>query len=146
LHELKPLAGNKPPGIYDPQNKLKPLLNVLDLKFVDLDEGGLENFQGRLVILGPFASKEQLPHELAKQIEPSAKKGLAVVWLRAAPDSPPKLTPSFYLVPEARGAVVMAEATLAANLAENPRAQLNLIELSRLAVRAEPMRLPELTP
>lgn len=146
LQELKPLAGDKPPGLYDPQNILKPLLKALDLEFIDLDETGLENFTGRLVILGPFASKDQVPPGLAKQIKTVARKGVAAIWLLPPPEPGAKLTPSFHLVPEGSGVVLVAQAALVDNLSENPRAQLNLVELARIALHSEPVSLPELTP
>ena len=46
LAELKPLAGDEPPGVFDPQNQLKPLLKRLKLEFSDLENSGLEYFSG----------------------------------------------------------------------------------------------------
>ncbi len=57
LAELKPLAGYEPLGVFDPQNLLKPLLANLKLNFTDLENAGLENFSGKLAIIGPFQSQ-----------------------------------------------------------------------------------------
>src|SRR5208283_3417164 len=56
LAELKPLAGDEPLGIFDPQDQLKPLLKNLNLDFANLENSDLENFSGKLAIIGPFQS------------------------------------------------------------------------------------------
>ncbi|HTI98235.1 MAG TPA: hypothetical protein VL527_04955 [Dongiaceae bacterium] len=146
LAELKPLAGDAL-GIYDPQNRLKPLLKNLNLDFANLETDGLDTFSGRLVIIGPAQPDRALPEDLAHQIKALAKKGTAVVWilppgpLAAAPAA--GLQPSFYAVPETTNAVVVAQPQLVAGLADNPQAQLNLLGLCRLAVHPRPPALPE---
>jgi hypothetical protein len=152
LAELKPLAGEvEPPGVFDPQNQLKPLLKILKIKFADLEDAGLERFQGRLAIIGPFQSKARMREGLANDIDKLAKKGVAIVWIQPPPEiqTPLKrrerLKPSFYTVQEGRGAVVVAQAGLVSNLSESPQAQLNLIQFARLALHPEPLRLPYLT-
>lgn len=145
LAELRPLAGDQPVGIFDPQNRLKPLLKNLKLDFTDLENTDLKNFSGRLAIIGPFQSQAQMPDGLANQIKSLAKKGAAIVWLRPPPGKRDKLSPSFYSVTESTNAVVVVQPELVANLPENPQAQLNLIYLCKLALQPEPFRLPEST-
>lgn len=149
LNELKPLAGDDDGalGVFDPQNQLKPLLKNAKVDFVDLEDIGLESFRGKLAIVGPFKSREQMADDLADRISTFARKGGAVVWFR--PPSTPrdrKLSPTFYTVPLGDGAVVVAQGQLVSGLADNPSAQLNLIQLAEYAVRHEPPRLPNRTP
>lgn len=144
LAELKTLAGGSPLGVVDPGNQLKPLLKMVAIDFVDLENNGLEHFTGRLAIIGPFLSASQMETALGKRIKKMARNGKAVVWILPAPAPHEKIQPSFSVVPEETGGVVVAQAEMVSNLAENPRAQLNLIHFSRLALQPEPPRLPEI--
>jgi hypothetical protein len=145
LAELKPLTGDAALGIFDPQNQIKPLLKNLKMGFADLENSGLENFSGRLAIIGPFSSKAKMHEELAGQIHSLAKAGVAIVWLQPPLARGGKLSPSFYSVPgnpNATNAVVIVQPELVANLADNPQAQLNLIYFCRLALNPQPLTFP----
>lgn len=147
LAELKPLAGDEVLGIFDPQNQIKPLLKNLKVELSDLENSGLENFSGRLAIVGPFSSKEKMREGLAEQIQTLAKKGTAVVWLQPPGGHGEKLSPSFYSIPgnpNATNAVVIVQPDLVSNLADNPQAQLNLIYFCKLALQPEIPLLPNL--
>lgn len=156
LAELKPLAGGEPLGIFDPQNQIKPWLKNLRVEFSDLENSGLENFSGRLAIVGPFSSKAKMRDGLAEQIQTLAKKSVAIVWLQPPPEPSPrsspirsereKLQPSFYSVPEKQIAVVIVQPDLVADLAGNPQSQLNLIYFCKLALQPQPPALPDLSP
>lgn len=141
LKELKPLAGEEALGVFDPRNQLKPLLAAVGAEFVDLEDAGLEHFRGKLAIVGPFQSRSQMREGLASQIKALAQKGVAVVW---APP-PPEPRETMKIVIEGKGAVVVVESDLVANLSESPLAQLNLIHFCRLALSPEPARLPYLS-
>jgi hypothetical protein len=106
----------------------------------------LEDFHGKLAIIGPFQSGAQMPEGLTSRLKALAGKGVAVVWIQPPPGKREELKPSFYTVAEGKGAVVLVQAALVANLAENPKAQLNLVRLARLALHPEPLRLPEPAP
>ena len=140
------MAGENGVGILDPQNKLTTALKSMGVDFVDLEDSGLENFHGKLAIVGPFESKAQMREGLAKQIEMMADKGVAVVWLQPPPERREKLQPSFYTVPFGDHAVVVVQAGMVSNLSGSPQAQLSLIDLARLALHPEPLGLPHLTP
>jgi hypothetical protein len=146
LGELKPLLKENVPGVYDPDNRLKPLLRQNHVDFEDLSETPLEAFRGRLAIVGPFASKEQMPDGLASQIKSLARAGAGVVWLRPPPGPQEKIAPSFYLVPEGAGTVVVVQAVLTSALRENPQSQLNLVYFCRLALNPQGPVLPDLSP
>lgn len=145
LTELKPLAGGQGLGVFDPQNRLKPLLKNSKLDFTDLADCGLENFSGRLAVIGPFQSRAQMREGLAGQIQALAKKNVAIVWLQPPPEKRDKLSPSFYAVPGNTNAVIIVQADMVPDLAENPRAQLDLVYFCKLALHPEPFRLPNLT-
>lgn len=147
LKGLKPLAGEEPLGVLDPQNQLKPLLRAVAADFQDLEDTGLEDYHSKLAIIGPFQTKAQMRESLVnRSVEALARRGAAVVWIQPPPEKRQELKPSFYAVPEGKGAVVVVQAHLVANLAEKPQAQLNLIQFARLALHSEPLQLPRLTP
>ena len=142
LAELKPLAENQSLGVFDPQDQLKPLLKNAGVGFVDLGETELEHFPGKLAIIGPFASKTQIPEGQAHRIKMLAKKGVAVVWLLPS-DADEQLQPSFYLVPEGLGIVVVAQNALVADLATSPKSRWNLLRLCELALHPCFFTLPD---
>lgn len=144
LAELKPLAGPGPIGVLDPQNELKPLLKNLRIGFEDLGDSHLENFSGRLAIVGPFATRAQMRGGLAGEIKQAARRGAGVVWLRPPADPAAGLLPSFYSVPENTNSVVVVQPELVAGLPDNPQAQQNLVDFCRLALNPEPLTLPDL--
>ena len=146
LKDLKPLAGEEPLGVFDPQNKLKPLLKAAAVECQHLEDTGLEDYHGKLAIIGPFQSKAQMPEEVGDKIKKMAAKGVAVVWMQPPPEKRQELKPSFYTVPEGKGSVVVVQADLVASLPEDPQAQLSLIHFARLALHPEPLRLPYLSP
>jgi hypothetical protein len=147
LKELKPLLEEEPLGAFDPQNQLKPLLKAAGVETQDLEDAGLENYTGKLAIIGPFKSNAQMRESLAnRNVRALAQRGVAVAWIEPPPEKRQPLKPSFYTVPERKGTVVVVQPDLLARLAESPQAQLNLIRLARLAVHPEPLALPDLTP
>ncbi len=148
LKELKPLAGDEPLGVLDPQNQLKPLLKAAAVEFSDLEDAGVEDYRGKLVIAGPFQSQSQIRNGLAAQLQAVAKKGVGVVWLLPTPQKqesrPGELRPSFYSVLENTNAVIVAQPDMLVNLTDNPSSQLNLIFFCKLALRPRPPALPDL--
>jgi hypothetical protein len=146
LQELKTLAGDDPLGILDPQNQIKPLLKAAAIEFTDFEDANVENYSGKLVIAGPFQNKAQMREGLASRLQTLAGKGVGVVWLQPPPEpkDPPK--PSFFTVLEGKGAVVVAQGSLVAQLADRPQSQLNLVHFARLALHPEPVGLPYLIP
>jgi hypothetical protein len=143
LAELKPLAADEALGVFDPQNQLKPLLKNLKIGFVNLENSELEDFLGKLAIIGPFRSKLQMPDGLANRIRTIAKKGTATVWIKPPPEKRGKLLPSFYFVVENTNAVVVVQTDLVCNLPESPQSQLNLLRLCKLALNPEPISLTD---
>lgn len=142
LNQLKPLMGDAPLGVFDPQNQLKPLLKTAALNFEDLEDEGFKRFSGRLAIVAPQGGTQTGPTTCT--IAALARKGVSVVWIPAASEHGDKPRPSFYLVPKGKGTVLVADAGLVADLPGNPRSQLNLISLSKLAMCPETFTLPEI--
>ena len=144
LSELKTLVGEENMGVLDPNNELKPLLKQNRVEFSDLGETALEDFQGKLAIIGPFSTRAQMREGLAQTIQKIAWKGVAVVWLQPPPGPKDQIKPSFYIVPEGKGSVVVVQADLVARLPENPKSQLNLVYFCKLALNPMPFFLPDL--
>lgn len=142
LSELKTLTMNQAVGVYDPENELKPLLRDSGIMFDDLEISGLENFSGRLAIIGIFSNKVPLPENFAKQVKILTQKNVAVVWIQPPSMSAEKPVPSFYIVPQGTNAVVVVAPDLVSGLAENPPAQQNLIYFCKLALWPKPPELP----
>jgi hypothetical protein len=142
--ELRSLAGGKPVGLLDPMNQLKPLLRESQIEVEDLEKRDLEFFDGALAILGPFASARQMPPNLAKSVRDRAQSGVAIVWIQ-----PPgwleegrAQEPGSYLVRVDPGAVFIADPGAVAGLNDNPQARLNLVRFARLALKMDPLKLP----
>ncbi len=142
LKALTTLAGTNALGLFDPVNQLKPLFQAVNVQAQDLEKSGFEEFNGKLAILGPFVSKARMRGDLTSKVKALAERGVAVVWFQPPPEKRQELQPSFFTVQEGKGAVVVVQATFAANLAESPQAQLNLLKFARLALHPEPARLP----
>jgi hypothetical protein len=148
LDELKLLVneGEKNLGVLDPKNQLKPALKSAAVKFVDLTETGLDDFTGKLAIIGPCGPDDPEWNGLANRISKLAQKGTAVVWIQSPPKKRDKIQPSFYTVPQSRAVVVVVQPELAADLPDNPPSQLNLIYFCKLALNPPPPALPDLSP
>jgi hypothetical protein len=144
LAQLQDRAGVEPLGVFDPNNALKPLLRMQAVAFQDLLEEGMEKFRGKLAICGPFETKAQMQERHRDDIRALAKRGVAVVWLQPPTTELDPFKPSFYVVREHPGAVVVAAHELTAGLAEGPQAQLNLVQLAEAALQPTPWELPEI--
>lgn len=155
FQSLQPFLCQTNFGVLDPGNQLKPLLRAQKISFTDLGQMNLENFSGRLAIIGPFQSQSQVPDGLGRRIRAIAKKNVAVVWIQppqpANPAAPldwerKKIPPSFYSVQKSRTAVVVVQPDIVPSLPENPRSQIALIYCCKLALNPQPAVLPGLSP
>lgn len=145
LGELKQLSGDQSLGVLDPDSVLSPVLRQNGVPFLNLGDRVLEDFTGKLVIIAPFRSCVPIRDGLAQTVQRLARKGIAVVWVQPPAESGDDITPSFYLVSAGKAGVVVAQAELVADFADNPRAQLNLLHFCKLALRPEPLSLPGLS-
>ena len=147
LDELKLLVdeGAKNLGVLDPNNQLKPALKSSAVKFVDLEETALDEFPGKLAIVGPCNPDDPEWIGLANRISKLARNGTPVVWVQSSPKKRDKIQPSFYIVPQSRAVVVIVQPELTADLPDNPQSQLNLIYFCKLALNPPPSALPDLS-
>jgi hypothetical protein len=143
LSELKSLLGEGRLGVLDPNNELKSLLKQNQVEFVDLGERALEDFRGKLAVIGPFQTQTQMREDLGLSIQKMARKGVAVVWLQPPPEAADPIKPSFYVVPNAKGAIVIVQPDLVSRLSEKPQSQLNLLYLCKLALAPRLLSLSE---
>ena len=143
LAELKSILDSGTLGVLDPNNQLKPALKQNGVQFADLSESPLEEFSGRLAILGPFASRAQRPNSMTKDCKAMSKKGTAVLWIEPPPGPAEPPTPSFYSVSARTNAIVVAQSSFLPNLSDNPQSQLKLLQLCLLALEPKPAALPE---
>jgi hypothetical protein len=148
LHELQLMTGENQAnlGVLDPRHQIKLVLKQSALPFVDLEAARLDDFAGKLAIVGPCKPEDPEWNGLADRIARLAKKGTPVVWIQSPPSRPGKPCPSFYAVPENEVAVIVVQPELVADLATNPKSQLDLIYFCHLALNPLPAVLPELSP
>lgn len=141
LTGLQTLAGKRPLGVLNPGKHILRALKTAGLELEELDNREFDSFTGRLAILGPYSAAEIERTGIGVRVRKLAAKGVGVVWIVLPDDR--KILPSFYLVPVGNGAVAVVQSNLFTNLAENPAAQLNLVRVAELAVRGEPLALPD---
>jgi hypothetical protein len=128
--------------IFDPQDQIKPALNRLAMPMDDLQDAGLENVSGKLVLIGPVNGADSSLTAMSARIRKLSRRGVGVVWLQSFPAPPNRPQPSFFLMP-GEGAVI-AQPGLVEKLDDTPRSQLNLIYFCKLALRLDAPGLPEL--
>jgi len=133
-------------GVLDPQKQLKPALKSSATKFMDLEEAVLNDFSGKLAIVGPCRLDDPEWNLLANRISKLARNGTPVVWIQSPQNQRDKIRPSFYVVPQNKAVVVVVQPGLVADLPENPQSQINLIYFCKLALNPQPPTLPDLSP
>ena len=148
LDELKLVVdeGENNLGVLDPQKQLKPALKSSAVKFVDLEETALDDFSGKLAIIGPCSPDDPEWNGLASRISKMAQRGTSVVWIQSLPRKQGGIWPSFYIVPKIQAVVVIVQPDLVADLPDDPQSQLNLIYFCKLALNPQMPVLPDLSP
>jgi hypothetical protein len=148
LQELKIMMDDNDAnlGLLDPDNRIKSVLEISGIHFVDLEQAKLDDFSGKLVIVGSCTPSDTEWHGLAERISAVAKKGTPVIWIQSPPRQPGKIWPSFYTVPENKAVVVVVQPELIADLSADPQSQLNLVYFCRMALSPQPAVLPDLSP
>jgi hypothetical protein len=145
LNELKLLISGDEFGVFDPADRIKPLLRQSGIDFLDLGTVPLEKFRGRLALLGPFESSGQMRDDLPASIRKMASAGVAVVWIQPPPRPGDELKPSFNVLAAGKAAVVVVQPEMVASLCTNPQSRLNLVYFCKLALRPAPFSLPNFT-
>ncbi len=133
-------------GVLDPQKQLKPALKSSAVKFVDLDQMDMDDFSGKLAIIGPCSPDDPEWNGLASRVSKIAQRGTPVVWIQSLPRKQGGIWPSFYIVPKIQTVVVVVQPDLVADLPNDPQSQLNLIYFCKLALNPQLPALPDLSP
>jgi len=141
LTQLVEVAGEKPPGIFDPHAQLGTVLRALRVEFVELAEGErIETFRERLAILGPFDPKQPAPSNARKHASMLAARGVNVVLVSGPPAEPPgsaRRTPPLLrpvvMTTAGPGRLVLVPHAAVSGLSTNPLAQEALLQAARLA-------------
>ena len=146
LKQLSTLSQEKPIGLLDPNRQLSPVLlrQKVELQILQTSVE-VEDFPGRLVLVGPFSNASQVTHdfpELNKRITAKAKAGGRIVWLQP-PSANPEPSPPLYTLPVGPGIVVIAPASTVADFATSPASQLNLVHFTELALGSNSLHLPK---
>jgi hypothetical protein len=141
LWQLVSLCGGQAIGLLDPEKHFKVLFTALRERVADLQNVGVDHFEGRLAIVAPVSAKTEMGADLYRNVKLLASNGVAVVWVQSAHTNRDPLKPSFFVAREGQGAVLVVQSSLVDDLA-HPQAQLNLIELARLAVHPELLTWP----
>jgi hypothetical protein len=128
----------------DPDGAFKPVLTQNGVAFLDLGGKALEEFSGKLAIIGPFQSRSQMHDGLAQAVRKMAQRGVAVVWIQPPPEPTDPMVPSFYVVPGGKASVVVVKSDLVIDFSKTPKSQLNLVYFCRLALNPAPLSLPYL--
>jgi hypothetical protein len=113
---------------------------------VDLEETALDDFSGKLAIIGPCSPDDPEWNGLASRISKMAQRGTSVVWIQSLPRKQGGIWPSFYIVPKIQAVVVIVQPDLVADLPDDPQSQLNLIYFCKLALNPQMPVLPDLSP
>jgi len=130
LAQFNDICGEHPLGIYDPGLRLKPLLALAKVAFIDVEQAGLQNFQGRLLIV--FANEATKPSEdFRMQMSKVTGRGVRLIWLssKANDVNVEKLA----VLNDQRGARwAVVHPNSIAGLNTNVASQLRLLSIARL--------------
>ena len=95
----------------------------------------------RLILIAATTA-ESRPAGLVAAVKKKAASGTAVVWILPRALHQPEPLPNAYVVAEGAGRIVVAAAATVSDLADSPRAQLNLVRLAELATGRKTLELP----
>ncbi len=144
LQDLVHAGGQRPLAVFDPGDRLKPLLRAQEMDFEELTVGGHpEAFRGRLAIILPENEPGQEMDFFASRLGRTAReRGMALVWFQTPDKRRTGEPPMAYTVHDGRATIVKAPSALLANLEHSPEAQLSLVWLANYAVQHNRMTLP----
>ncbi len=132
LRELPILAGHKPIGVFDPLNALQGVLKGVDT--VNLQEHPSVGFEGIFAIVTGDSTNALVSEHSATWVRDLVGCGISVLWIQSIPEQPEALEPSFFTARKGAGTIVVAQPFLLSDLAQNPTAQMNLVQLARRAI------------
>jgi hypothetical protein len=132
LGELTVLSGHKPIALFDPSNFFQGIFKRFEI--YDLRDRPPGEFDGKLAIVYQVPHGSPSPQAPVTSLINLASRGVGIVWIREAPERSDRLLPSFVAVRKGAGNLVVAQPGLFANLPEDPQAQINRVELARMAL------------
>ncbi len=139
LQPLTVLAGETSLGLIDPEGRFSAALGALPRQELKEAED-VAAADISLILVAPM-NKESRPAGLAAALKKKASEGCLIVWIQ--PVSPPSVTlPAVHAIDEGSGRIVVATAATVSDLADSPRAQLNLVQLAELAAGKRRIELP----
>lgn len=147
LRDLSKTAGRHAVGVFDPDNRLRPLMREEEIEFEELTvDGRPEAFRGRLAIILPAKDSPEDMDVFAQNMGRVAReRGLALVWFQSPDKRRSGEPPLAYPVHDGRATIVKAPSALMENLEKSPEAQLSLVWLATFAVQQNQMPLPTLS-
>jgi hypothetical protein len=140
LQLLGSMADAKPVGLVDPEDQLKTALDAVPTARLKEAEDIL-SAEVPFILVAPMAGPSR-PAGLAAALKQKASRGTGVVWLQTpSPRDVADWTPVF-VVNEGAGHIVVANASLVADLSASPRAQQSLVRLAEIAAGRRKLELP----
>jgi hypothetical protein len=137
LANLKALARDHPPGIFDPEARIIPQLKELQVHHVALaDEAALSEFNGRWVFFAPATLSTAALDKLTPKLLARARGGLSVIHLQPD-DKLGHFAGTMEIFHMDRGLVVKTQERQLKDMLQSPRAQQHLARLSEIALNAD---------
>ena len=138
LSQISVLTTNKPVGLIDPDDVLKPLLKNCAVKYEELSaKKPFAEFKGRLVLIAASADADIVDAGLTA----GSKHPIIVLWMR---ELGPHIgsVPNLYFVQAGQVQVAVVDANLFADLEHSALAQINLLRCIKTAQHPEKLKLP----
>ena len=140
LQPLITLAGERPIGLCDPEDRLSPAFKSVPSQVLKESED-IVSTEAALIIIAPMSSPNR-PNGLATAVKRKAASGAAIIWIQPSPKRALERVLPTHLVREGSGLVVVTQASLVNNFSNSPLAQLNLVSLAELATGRVQLELP----
>ncbi|HOY57358.1 MAG TPA: hypothetical protein PK640_04365 [Verrucomicrobiota bacterium] len=136
LKELASLAGDRGMGLFDPLDRLKPLLEHAGTDFVTLDEEGLPQFRGTLLLAATGTLERAEASRLKRALRKPLAAGVHILWFRQ-PDPEATAAPIICWHGPDQGTLVVAETFPLAVSEWTAADQQRVLVLARLALAPE---------
>ncbi|MCG3147463.1 MAG: hypothetical protein PCFJNLEI_00903 [Verrucomicrobiae bacterium] len=125
LKGLSKLAGDNPVAVFDPENKLKPVLKQAGVKYADFE---IETEDCRLALVW----SARLPENVSLRM----KNGMGAVWIRSTK------SPVAFAVRRDAGILVTVPPSVLTALTDSPQSQANLLRFAELALQLPDINQP----
>ncbi|MBC8001839.1 MAG: hypothetical protein H7X97_04545 [Opitutaceae bacterium] len=147
LTELIHVAGSNGLALFDPNDRMAPVLKRLEIPFAEWTfEPDHRESSAALLILGPFSEEHPLTEKMKQAIDALVRSGRRLVCLHQAADEIFPLSGVVTIRDSERGRLVNGPPALIADLDQSPTAQLALIRLVKLALPTHRLALAATKP